>query len=255
MTARAHANSATFRKLAAFLPWSGGVGRRRRARNRGVLAAPFVVFYLTVSWAIFLPGAQRVPGNIRADLDRYEAYLFHMPDLIENFPRALRSLATAPWLNHNAVQLVYITILLLLVGLAFEAHEGTRTTILVFFATSFVGAVGSGLLLRLIYPAVIDTDFLGHAWSRTWSGGSVGCFGLMGALAARAPRPWLLLALFVFWEVNVVWWYLREWTPAFHLTALFSGFVGLRYAAPLARRWARRTQSRVTSPRGPFVPR
>lgn len=230
------------RALAAFLPWTGGVGPRRRGRVRGLLAAPFVVVYLAVSWAVFLPGARRVPGNYRANLEPFEVYLYHIPDLFEKFPRALRSLIIAPWLNHNAVQLVYVTILLLLFGLVFEVHEGTRTTVLIFFATSFVGAVGAAVLLRLIYPALVDNEFLAHAWTRTWSGGSVGCFGLMGALAARAPRPWPLLALFVFWEVNIVWWYLREWTPAFHLTALIAGFVGLRYAVPQARRlFGRRT--------------
>jgi len=47
----------------------------------------------------------------------------------------------------------------------------------------------------------------------------------MGALAARARRPVPLLALFAVWEINVVRWYLKEYTPAFHLTALTVGFL------------------------------
>ena len=40
---------------------------------------------------------------------------------------------------------------------------------------------------------------------------------------------WLLLGIFILWEVNVAWWYLKEYPPAFHLTALFTGFLVTRY--------------------------
>jgi hypothetical protein len=58
----------------------------------------------------------------------------------------------------------------------------------------------------------------------------------MGALAARARRPWPLLGVFVLWEANVVGWYLREYTPAFHLSALLAGFAVARYVVPPPRR-------------------
>jgi hypothetical protein len=99
----------------------------------------------------------------------------------------------------------------------------------------------AGVLLHLLYPEVLDNAFLAHAWERTWSGGSAGCFGLMGAIAARARRPWVLLGLFAAWEINVVVWYLRQYTPAFHLSALATGFVALRYAGPIADRCLRRS--------------
>ena len=57
----------------------------------------------------------------------------------------------------------------------------------------------------------------------------------MGALAARALRPWLLLGLFALWEINVAIWYLEEYTPAFHLTALLTGFLVTRRALPPIR--------------------
>jgi hypothetical protein len=96
--------------------------------------------------------------------------------------------------------------------------------------------LGAGALLHLVYPELLDNSFTAHAWERTWSGGSAGCFGLMGALAARARKPWPLLALFAAWETYVAIWQLHQYTPAFHITALVTGFVTLRYAAPLARR-------------------
>jgi hypothetical protein len=92
------------------------------------------------------------------------------------------------------------------------------------------GAIFAGLLLHLLYPEFWRGAFVEREWNQVWSGGSVGCYGLMGALAARARRPWPLLALFVCWEINLVYWYLREYTPAFHLSALFAGFFVTRYA-------------------------
>ena len=44
--------------------------------------------------------------------------------------------------------------------------------------------------------------------------------------------PWPLLALVVLWEANLVWWYLREYTPAFHISALAIGFAVTRYGLP-----------------------
>ncbi len=218
-----------------WLPWTDGTGRLWPGWTRLPRAAPSVLVYLVLSWALFLPAAERTKGNYTIDQDRVLAFLYRIPDLSRDFPRALRSLATAPFLNHNAVQLVYVTVLLLLIGLVFETKEGTPRTIGLFFGTSFAGALGAGLLLHIIYPELLDNGFLDHAWERTWSGGSAGAFGLMGALAARARMPWLLLALFVAWELNVVLWYLREFTPAFHLTALLVGYLVTRYALPPRR--------------------
>ncbi len=223
------------RSLAACLPWTDGGGRAWRGWTRLPLLTPFVPLYLIASWILFLPGAEPVPGNYVIDPEPVRPFLYHIPDLSRDFPRALGTLVTAPWLNHNAVQLVYVTVLLLLFGVVFEAKEGTRTTIALFFGTTFAGALAAGLLLHLLYPQVVDNAFMARAWDRTWSGGSAGCFGLMGALAARARVCWPVLALFVLWEVNVVVWYLREYTPAFHLTALVVGFLILRYAVAPTR--------------------
>ncbi len=223
------------RVIAACLPWAGGGGRPWPGWARLPLMVPFAPLYLIASWALFLPAAEPAPGNYVIDPEPVRPFLYHIPDLSRDFPRAIGTLLTAPWLNHNAVQLVYVTALLLLFGVAFELKEGTRLTIALFFGTTFAGALAAGLLLHLLYPQVVDNAFMARAWDRTWSGGSAGCFGLMGGLAARARVPWPLLALFVLWEVNVVAWYLREYTPAFHLTALVVGFLALRYAGAPGR--------------------
>lgn len=220
-----------YRLIAPFLPWTDGTGRPWRGWWL-LPAAPFLLLYLAVAWALFLPLAQEQNGGYGIDKERLDRFLYHIPDLTENPPRVLLALVTAPFLNHNDVQLVYITVLLLLFGLIFEAREGTARTLLLFFSTTFAGALGAGFLLHLLYPNLIDNEFLARAWGRTWSGGSAAAFGLMGALAARARRPWPLLGLFMLWELGVVIVYLKEYTPAFHLTALFTGFLITRLTLP-----------------------
>ena len=222
--------------LTPFRPWADGSGRAWPGWRGLPRAAPFVPVYLAVSWLLFLPTAKPVPGNYVIDAARVRPLLYHIPDLSRNPPATLAAAVTAPWLNHNAVQLLYVTALLLLFGLVFEVREGTARTAAIFLGTTVAGALGAGLLLHALYPEVWANAFAERAWQRTWSGGSAGCFGVMGALAARARRPWPLLALFALWEVNVVWWYLREYTPAFHLTALAVGFLAARYAVPPPKR-------------------
>lgn len=221
-------------RLAACLPWTDGAGRPWRGWARLPLAAPFVLLYLAASWAFFLLAAERqeagaYAGKYAIDEARFAPLLFRIPDLGRDPPGALLALVAAPFLNHDHVQIVYVTILLLLFGVPFEAREGPGRAAALFFGTTFAAAIVAGVLLHLIYPAPLDAPLLAVAWERTWSGGSAASFGLMGALAARARVPWPLLGLFALWEINVAVWYLRSYTPAFHLTALVVGFVAMRY--------------------------
>ena len=223
-------------RLAALWPWTDGTGRPWRGWARLPLAAPFVLGYLLLSWVLFIPAAEREGNKWKIDEGEVGAYVYRIPDLTEDLPRALRSVATAPFLNHDSLQLVYVTGLLLLFGVVFEVREGTAKTALLFFGTGFAGAVVAGVLLQLFYPEVVDGGVFERAWERTWSGGSAGAFGLMGALAGRARRPGPLLLLFVVWELNIAYWNLRSYTPAFHLTALAVGFLAARYVLPVVGR-------------------
>ncbi len=215
-----------------YVPWGEVPGRPwPSAWHRVPVRAPATVGYLVASWALFLHlGDPGVRGWWGLDQARYEAFLFEIPDLSRAPLAAAASLVTSPFLNHDHIQLIYVTALLVLFGLPFEVREGTPRAVLVFAATGLAGALVAGLLLHGIHPLFQGHPVVDHAWERTWSGGSVGAFGLMGALAARARRWWPAFGFFVFWELNVGAWYLRSYTPAFHLTALVVGFL-------VARRW------------------
>lgn len=197
---------------------------------------PFTLMYTVVAWVLFVPAAELRNGVYWIDEDEVGHLLFHIPDLTNRPLHAVRSIVTAPWLNHDSIQLVYVTILLLLFGIVFELREGTVRMVAIFFGTTFVSAVFGGFLLHAIYPHPLGSPFFENAWLRSWSGGSAGCFGLLGALASRARRPLPLIAIFVAWECGVWWFNLRNYTSVFHLTALATGFAATRWLFPPIRR-------------------
>lgn len=160
-------------------------------------------------------------------------FVFNVPNLLTDIPRTLVNFATGVWFNYHPVQLVYVFVLLMLFGIWFEVREGSLRAIAVFYGSSIFAGITAGLLLHLI-NAFADATWIEKAWVDTWNGGSAGAFGLAGAYAARARRPWLLLALVVFWELNVELWHLRSYTVVFHMAAISFGFVWVRYRMPPA---------------------
>jgi hypothetical protein len=61
---------------------------------------------------------------------------------------------------------------------------------------------------------------------------------VLGAFAARARRPELLLAVFLAWETAVWWTVLRNYASAFHIPAMAAGFIVTRRLLPPIRREA-----------------
>lgn len=219
-------------RIARFLPWADGSGREIGSWRRLPLMAACSLGYLIVSWVLFVPLAEKDGDKYELDGDRFEPFVFRIPDLSENLPRALRSLLTAPFINHDSLQLVYVTALVLLFGVIFEVREGPLATALVFFGATLVAAVIGGVILHLVYPELWETSTLETAWRRKWSGGSPGCFGLMGGLAARARSPWLFLGFFGLWEVFIWSVNLRDYTSVFHFAALLTGYLAVRHLVP-----------------------
>ncbi len=215
--------------LRPYVPWGQFQARRWPTWPRVPLRAPASLVYLMVSWGLFLWLGQPQADGFGLDTTAYEAYLYSIPQLTQAPLDAAGSLVTALFLNHDDVQLIYVTVLLGLFGVPFEVKEGTGRTTAIFAVTGLLGALVAGVLLYGLVALYPEVGFFEQAWQRTWSGGSAGAFGLMGALAARARRPGPLFAFFVFWELNVGAWFLRSYTPAFHLTALATGYLLARY--------------------------
>lgn len=213
------------------VPWSDGSGRHHQGVRR-LLAAPMTGLYVLITWTVFVLLA--VPSDDKwfvLGQATKDAYAFRIPQLSTDPFAAARAFLVAPFLNHEALQLGAITVLVLLFGITFESREGSARFVLIFLGAGATAVFVAGILLHAVHPFV-DHPILDRAWTRAWVGGSAGGFGVLGAIAARARNPWPLMAFFVFWELNVGWWYLQSFTPAFHLTALWIGFTVVRYLLP-----------------------
>ena len=78
------------------------------------------------------------------------------------------------------------------------ARDGTAL-----FAASIGAALFAGAALHALYPELVDGGIWQEAWARSYSGGSAGAVGLVGAAAAGMRKPAILLGLFVAWEVGI----------------------------------------------------
>lgn len=222
-----------------FLPWRNDDGSARPWPSDWWRRFPGVAGYCAVAVVVFAlaawtQGRNAVPvRDVIITLGPVEfplAFLaYEIPDLFANVPKTILNFGTAIWINSHPVQLVYVLVLLGLFAVPFEIREGTKRTALVFWGTSVSASIAAGLLLHAIMAIGIDAAWADDAWGRLWAGGSAGAFGIMGALAARAKRPWLLMLLFFLWEVNVEYWFLKSYTVAFHLSALVIGFAWVRW--------------------------
>ncbi len=196
--------------------------------------------YLVLTWALFPLTAEELDAPLA---DEIEPLVYRIREISQAPWEALPTLLTAPFFNHSVDQLIYASAMLLLFGLAVEAMLGAQRTILLFFGTTIAAGLVAGVLLHLIYPEISDRGMFENAWGRSYSGGSAGALGLNGVFAARMRWPFLVLAAFVAWELGLSAFYLRNYTPFFHLTALFTGF-GL---AMLVLPWVGRREVRPAS--------
>ncbi len=222
-----------------FLPWRRQDGSRRPwpsdwwRRFPGVLAySSFAVLLFVVQ--AWMAGRSQVPlRDVVLSFGPWEVplsfFAFEIPHLFTNVPKTLLNFGTAIWINGHPVQLVYVLVLLALFAVAFEIREGTKRTALVFWGTSVAGSIVAGVILHVLVGLGLEAAWIDTAWGRLWAGGSAGAFGIMGAFAARARKPWLLMLIFIVWELNVEYWFLKSYTVAFHLSALAIGFAWVRW--------------------------
>ncbi|MEX0784319.1 MAG: hypothetical protein WD557_16885 [Dehalococcoidia bacterium] len=196
-----------------------------RARRRPSELPAITLWYLVIAWTLFLVVAAIDFTNRRELADPFG---YSIGDLGENLPRALVVLPVATFVNVGVLQILYVTAILAAVSPRAVARDGQLLTAAVFLGTSIAAGLVAGLVLHTLDGRVTH-PILDEAWERSWNGGSAGCYGLIGLLAARSRRPWLMLGLVGAWEIGLVGAHLRSFTPAFHVSALLAGFVAGRW--------------------------
>lgn len=156
--------------------------------------------------------------------------VFFRPSDIMGEPLSIiPALVIGPLVHLKLDQTLLVTGQLILFGIAVERRLTAFTAFAVFWATTAAGALAAGLLLHVLHAGFPDADSVTAAWERIYSGGSVGGFGLMGALAALSRRPWVLVAIYAAWELVAWYFVLRNFTPAFHGIGFVTGYAMVWY--------------------------
>ena len=187
----------------------------------------FVAAYLVAAWAIF---AVFVAVDFSDRRTLADPFGFTIPSGVDDLPAAFSRLAVAPVVNAGVAQILYVTVLLLVVGRRVERDIGPARAAAVFVGSTWLAAIAATAILQGLewsHPAALN-DVVDDAWLRRWNGGIAGCYGLMGWAAARAPRHRILILLLVLaYECLLTAAHLRSFTPAFHVAAFACGwFVG-----------------------------
>lgn len=205
-----------------FLPFSGCYplhGPVRSLRDL-VVRSRFVGGFLLVAWPVFLllvRGDGWIPDAVRDNIG------FIVGLWESDAARAVVVSHVGILVQHSWPQMLYVTALLLVAGVAYEAREGTLRTILVFYGSTLCG-VALLTVVVLLAPVPGVSPLSQHAARVSWSGASVGCFGLLGALLAtvRNPGPWL--AGFLLFELAVEVTFVPVLALAMHGVAVAFGF-------------------------------
>lgn len=213
-----------------YLPWRRDDGRPRPPHRAGLLQAPATTLYLIGASSIYVLYDAWYDQQFRLLPDWVDRWVVHRADdLLHDGWGVVAHFATSVWFNVHVIQFAYVVVLLILFGAWFERHEGPARTAFVFYASSIAAGIVGGFLIMAV-DGFYANDWTAYEADRLWVGGSAGAMGLMGGIAARARRPWLLLAGFTFWELNLGIWWLQSSTPFYHLTALVTGFLLTRYS-------------------------
>ena len=185
----------------------------------------FVAAYLVTAWAIF---AVFVAVDFSDRRTLADPFGFTIPSDIGGVPGALSRLPVAPFVNAGVAQIIYVTVLLLVVGRRLERDIGPWRVAAVFVGSTWLAALAATALLHGLewsHPAALS-DVVDDAWLRNWNGGSAGCYGLIGWAAARAPRHRLgIVVLVLVYESLLTAAHLRSFTPAFHVGAFACGWL------------------------------
>jgi membrane associated rhomboid family serine protease len=211
-----------------YLPFSVSLAARSvpASWSEALLRVPFILTFLLVAWSLFLPLVRPdgwIPSVLRPHIG-FVATLWQQDPL-----RAFIQSHFGILIQHSWGQIIYVTIFVTLVGIPFEAREGTLRTFVIFYGSCLTGVA---LLVLLILAAPLNG---GASWSHhmaqiSWSGASVGCFGLLGATLATARKPQYLVAAWLAYEYFVEWTMVPSVAVAMHLAGFTFGFVVSRIA-------------------------
>ncbi len=137
------------------------------------------------------------------------------------------SVFTSPFFHNGLDHILFVTIFgMMLPVQSFEMQHGSKLTAFIFFGTYFLGGFFSGFVFNLGIDIWPESEFYIFGFERNWMGGSVGFFGVIGALSYCSRKKWAMLLMVVAFEgFN---YFILDITPQIsfiHMTSATFGFM------------------------------
>ena len=138
----------------------------------------------------------------------------------------LLSFITVPFVHYGTEHITQVAITFIVFCQSFESRAGSKETAILFFSTIAFTGLAMGLFINVGSSLSPETELFSQAMSRSWMGGSIGFFGILGAMSHYSRKKWLIpviLVSFEFW--NHVENGMNEYINIGHLCSALFGFV------------------------------
>ena len=138
----------------------------------------------------------------------------------------LLSFFTVPFVHYGTEHITQVTIAFIIFCQSFENRAGSKETAILFFATIAFTGLAMGLFTNVGNSLSPGTELFSHAMGRSWMGGSIGFFGIIGAMSHYSRKKWLIPVILVSFE----YWNhfengMNEYINMGHLCSALFGFV------------------------------
>lgn len=138
----------------------------------------------------------------------------------------LLSFITVPFVHYGTEHITQVAITFAVFCQSFESRAGSKETAILFFSTIAFTGLAMGLFINVGNWFSPDTELFTHAMERSWMGGSIGFFGILGALSHYSREKWLVPAIIVSFETwNRYENGMNEYITIGHLCSALFGFV------------------------------
>ncbi|HJM67338.1 MAG TPA: rhomboid family intramembrane serine protease [Candidatus Thalassarchaeaceae archaeon] len=138
----------------------------------------------------------------------------------------LLSFLTVPFVHYGTEHITQVAITFAIFCQSFECRAGSKETAIVFFSTIAFTGLAMGLFINVGNWLSPETELFSQAIGRSWMGGSIGFFGILGAMSHHSRERWLIPVILVLFETwNHYENGMNEYINIGHLCSALFGFV------------------------------
>ncbi|MEE3134208.1 MAG: rhomboid family intramembrane serine protease [Candidatus Thermoplasmatota archaeon] len=136
------------------------------------------------------------------------------------------SFFTSPYFHNDPPHLKLVIYGFLIFAQSFEARSSPKSAMLLFFLSITFTCLLIGLIMNIGHYLDPDSALFNGALDRSFMGGSVGMFGLLGGLSHYSRKKWLIPSIVVMFEIwNRYFNGMNIYITMGHLTSFFFGFI------------------------------